>query len=338
MLRVVKALGAAAVAGPLLLGTPSSARAQAAPPLDLTLIGCKKLHRAEVGRILEAELGARLSAGDLPETTAVEVECQGSSVLLRVRDPITRKGVSRLISLETEQPEAHARLVALAATELVLASWSELEFNPNPRVEPEGPAVPPEISALALQTVQDRRVARGLTGQRPVAHSRRPLEAPASEFRLVALASLRKFFDNSGVLFGGGFRLGEDLTNLVSWSVDGMTEAGDLDSVSSQTTTVGAAVLFFQRWRFLTGRIGGGLRLALNASETNGTAGRESSYVVTPMGWPMVMGSLTVRLGRRAFSELSVEGSYSLPISGPDEQRTMSGAWSAMNLGVGVYL
>ncbi|MBN1608421.1 MAG: hypothetical protein JW940_17450 [Polyangiaceae bacterium] len=335
----MKALAAAAVAGALLLGTPSSAWARAGPPLKLTLLGCKKLNQGEVGRILEAELGARLSAGNLPETTEVQVDCLGDSVLLRVRDPITRKGLSRLISLETEQPEAHARLVALAATELVLASWSELEFNPNPRVKSEGPVVPPELSALALQTVHERRVARGLTGRQPAVRFRRRVEPPASELRLAALASLREFFDNSGVLFGGGFRLGEDLTNLVSWSVDGMTEAGALDSVNSQTTTVGAAVLFFQRWRALTGRVGGGLRLALNAREADGTTGRESSYVIAPMGWPMLMSSLTVRLGTKALLELSVEGSYSLPISGPDnEQRTMSGAWCAMNLGLGVYL
>jgi hypothetical protein len=339
MLDVMRALGVAALAGALLLlGAPSSASAQAGPPLKLALLGCSRLDQGEVGRILEAELGARLSAGNLPETTEVVVECLGSYVVLKVRDPITRKGLSRLIALEREKPEAHARLVALAATELVLASWSELEFNPNPRVEPEGPAVPPEISALALQTVQEKRVARGLIVQQPL-RSRRPPEVPVNELRLAALASLRKFFDSSGLLFGGGFRLGEDLTNLVSWSLDGMAEAGDLDAVSVQTTSVGAGVLFFQRWQVLTGRIGGGLQLAATATQARGTPDGKPKYVVTPIGWPMLMSSLTVRLGKRAMSELSVVGSYSVPISGPNEgQRAMRGPWCAMNFGLGVYL
>ena len=339
MLHVVKRLGAAAVAAALVLGMPSSVWAQVGPPLKLALLGCRKLDEGEVGRILEAELGARLSAGNLPETTEVAVECLGSSVVLKVRDPITRKGLSRLISLEKEKPEAHARLVALAATELVLASWSELEFNPKPRVEPEGPVLPPELPAAALQTVQEKRISRGLTTQQPVARSRRPVEPPASELRLAALASLRKFLDNSGVLFGGGFRLGEDLANLVSWSVDGIAEAGDLDSMYVQTTSIGAGILFFQRWQVLTGRIGGGLQLAATATQARGTPDRKPQYVVTPIGWPMLMSSLTVRLGMRAISELSVIGSYSVPISGPNEgQKAMRGPWCAMNFGLGVYL
>jgi hypothetical protein len=350
MLGVVNAFGAACVAVALILGAMSSVWAQTRPPLKLTFLGCVRLNQAEVGRILEAELGGRLNAGDPPETTEVEVECQETRIVLRVRDPITRKGVSRLISLEKQQPEAHARLVALAATELVLASWSELEFNPRPRVEPEGPALAPELSAAALQSVQERRTVRGLTSQ-PSTVRRRRGEPPPSELRLAALASARTFFQNRGVLFGGGFRLGEELTHLVSWSIDGMTEAGRLwvnsgsqrDSVRFQTTTIGAAVLFFQRGRVLTGRVGGGLRLAVSAaepSEADDSAGQKTRYVVTPLGWPMLMSSITLRLGRRAISELSLEGSYStVPISGPDdEQKPIIGAWCAANLGFGVFL
>ncbi|MBN1610852.1 MAG: hypothetical protein JW940_29745 [Polyangiaceae bacterium] len=337
----MKARGAAGAFGAMLVSVAMSA--QAGPPVKLTLLGCKSLAQGEVGRILEAELGARINTGDRPETTEVEVECLGVRIVLRVRDPITRKGVSRQISLEKQQPEAHTRLVALAATELVLASWSELEFNPRPRVEPEGPVLEPEFSAAALQTVQDKRTSRGLTGQPTAVRKRRRGDPPPSELRMVALASARKFFHRDSRLFliGGGFRLGEELTNLVSWSVDGTTEAGetvdsgseDQRSDSIQTTTIGAAVLFFHRGPVLTARVGGGLRLAVTANLGSESAAPGTSYVVSALGWPLLMSSVTVRLGKRALSELSVEGSYST-----DADRNIAGPWGALSLGFGVFL
>ena len=59
--------------------------------------------------------------------------CHDHDAELRVQDPLSRKIVTRHINVGAAAPNARARLIAIATSELVLASWSELETNPDPR-------------------------------------------------------------------------------------------------------------------------------------------------------------------------------------------------------------
>ena len=54
-------------------------------------------------------------------------------------DAITRKSLHRSLGLEAIPAAARARLIALSIAELLSVSWSELDSDPTPPIEPEGP-------------------------------------------------------------------------------------------------------------------------------------------------------------------------------------------------------
>ncbi|MGF1467350.1 MAG: hypothetical protein ACFCGT_14585 [Sandaracinaceae bacterium] len=149
------------------LGAPSAgAQPRRRLPLRLALEACLDVVPGEVRRIVAVELRGALADPALPdrETTRAEVRCEGSSVALRVDDPITGKELSRTLELAGTDPRARPRLLALAVVELVAASWTELASNPTPVVPP---ARPPEGSAArrtALQVAEERDSRRGPTG------------------------------------------------------------------------------------------------------------------------------------------------------------------------------
>lgn len=113
-------------------------RAQVEPLMLLELQHCDDLDETEVRRITAAELGAAAANERGPGVTEVTVSCEGARVIILVRNPLTMKGVQRSFDIRLSDPRSRSRLVAIASTELVLASWSELETNPKPHVEPEG--------------------------------------------------------------------------------------------------------------------------------------------------------------------------------------------------------
>jgi hypothetical protein len=78
--------------------------------------------------------------------------------ILRVIDPTTGKSLERSVALSQAAPTARARLLALAMAELVAASWSELEDNPEPKTAP----------AIPLAPVAAREAARGVVAPRPI--------------------------------------------------------------------------------------------------------------------------------------------------------------------------
>ena len=77
---------------------------------------------------------------------------------MRVIDPTTGKSVERSVALSQAAPTARARLLALAMAELVAASWSELEDNPEPKAAP----------AIPLAPLAAREAARGAIAPRPI--------------------------------------------------------------------------------------------------------------------------------------------------------------------------
>ena len=222
----MKVRGAAGVVVALVSSATVPVWSQETPPVKLEIFHCDTMDEQEVQRIFAAELGARLASEPRLETTQVIVECMGDRSLLRVRDPITRKGLSRAIALRRGEPEAHARLVAIAATELVLASWSELKVNPEPKVEPEGPEVSDAVVEAALRAFT---VSTGDQAEPPRDRGRRRRrgEPPPSELRLLAIGSLRGFKEHRGLIWGGGVRAAEDLSDTVSGIADTASDAKD---------------------------------------------------------------------------------------------------------------
>ncbi len=85
------------------------------------------------------------------------------------------------MALSQAAPTARARLLALAIAELVAASWSELENNPEPRAPPSAPLAPADA----------REAARGVIAPLPI--------------ELAAVADAR-LLASRDLLFGGGAR------------------------------------------------------------------------------------------------------------------------------------
>ncbi|HXI57220.1 MAG TPA: hypothetical protein VNO55_14225 [Polyangia bacterium] len=152
------------------------------PRVSIAVVGCDDALAGEAQRIAAIELRAALVEGP-PDvaTTQITATCEATSANLRVLDPTTGKSVERSVALSQAAPAARARLLALAIAELVAASWSELENNPQPRAPP----------AAALAPVAAREAAREVIAPLPI------------ELGAVADAHLLASRD---LIFGGGAR------------------------------------------------------------------------------------------------------------------------------------
>ncbi|MFZ5891551.1 MAG: hypothetical protein ACOY0T_10910 [Myxococcota bacterium] len=329
----------------------------------MVLRGCGEIREAEVERIVAAELGSQSANEPEPtDPTWILGSCQGSRVLLEVVDVVSRKTLRRNFDFGRASPKARARLIAIASSELVLASWAELALHPHLRVEPEGPAPLPErkqaASARASQpheheTPLDIAAAEAWAGSEdlpPAPRQRWFDELPPERrrFRITALGSMRNFFTTDGALLGGGLRLSEERLVLTCWSLDALYETGAFElggrDYRVDSWSLGGMLYVYGRGRFVTGRIGAGLRAGLSAATTTqsspeGLPPPPSTRVLTPWGWPMLAASASLGRPPIAF-ELAIESGYvAVPIA-PSSQGGVSlrGVWFAAQVGLSLFL
>jgi hypothetical protein len=246
---------------------------------------CEGVVETEVERVLAAELGAEANADDqAQDPTWIVARCAGSRVIIEVNDGISRKTLRRSFDLGTAAPQARGRLIAIAASELVLAGWAELAVRPKLRVEPEGDPASAANIETAVQRAKRRfsdeawpidppaqPVADGEPGrpseERP--HGERKgtwftLQPPERRlFRIVPLGSVRGFFGHDGLLKGGGLLLGEERLVGSGWAVDALVESGTIDSFRIDSYTLGAELYVYASSRYVTVRAGAGLRAGL---------------------------------------------------------------------------
>jgi hypothetical protein len=247
-------------------------------------------------------------------------------VIVRVRDPLSRKAIQRSFDIALSDPKARSRLVALASSELILASWAELRVNPRLKVVPEGPEPNPKMVQAARETLDT-------FDWRPKPQHWYDAETPKDRLvRLTFLGAFRSFFDGTGHLWGGGVRVGEERFKAVSWAVDCLVETGDLKTPGGvyrvDTGTLGAGLFVFKRWGFFTAHLGAGLRLAAVSSTPGSTT-------LAPWGWPLAASAMTFRLGEGVVAELSGEIGYAvLPVPGASDP-SVRGWWFSAQAGVG---
>ena len=108
---------------------------------------------------------------DVAVTEGDKVEAQ-----LKFGVSVNTYGVNDLVAVVDQVPDHDidklvARWIALAASELVLSSWVELETDPAPQVQPEGPAVPAPVRRAAQAAV--RRLTPPRSGPREAGSRRR---------------------------------------------------------------------------------------------------------------------------------------------------------------------
>jgi hypothetical protein len=153
------------------------------------------------------------------------------------------------------------------------------------------------------------------------------------------MASMRSFLSDRGSLWGGGVRVSEERFSRLSWSGDFIYEAGTLHAEDRDYTvrsgTFGGWLMLYTRNRFLTARLGAGLRMGVVASPSEDPDGDSDSALV-PWGWPLAATSLTIANGPVAL-EFSAEGGYTaLPIGGATG-RSVRGGWVSVQFGIGFW-
>ena len=329
-------------------GTEARPLGNALLVVRVLLKGCSELREREVERILATELAVDASHSEsVREPTWVVVTCEESKAIVEVHDPLSRKIVQRRFDFGTSNPKARSRLVALAAAELVLASWAELAVLPEPRIAPEGAPASPEQRRLIRERVVGPKVKTVLLGTDP--NIARESEGPNGErivygdytwerfpgrsiSRVIALGSIRKFPGSDGQLFGGGARFGTDLVPLHGWAVDALVESGTLGGVKVDSFSAGAMLYFVgESGRHMIARAGAGLRAGLLRGSGNN--------VVFPAfwGWPMLAIAVDARFDSLII-EISSEAGYATLPSRPGSSESSSGVWVGAQVGLGLAL
>jgi hypothetical protein len=314
------------------------AHADEPPLVMLELSHCDELEETEVRRIVAAELGARAANIAGQDVTQITVRCEGTRVAIHVEDPLSRKAVQRSFDIGLSDPRARARLVAIAATELVLASWVELETNRHPHVEPTGAEASPAAKKAAREIAKDLLT----EAYEPKIRNWYETETPKNRMlRLVPLFSARSFFDYKGTLWGGGVRIGEERFRFLSWAADVLLESGTIQGTDTDyqvtTGTLGATLFAYAHSGYLTGRIGAGLRTGFAGSTPLRGGGPGGTSSLVPWGWPLGAASVTLLLARGFGLDLSGEGGYVvLPARGGGA--TLSGFWVSGQIGITIVL
>jgi hypothetical protein len=124
--------------------------------VHLAVENCDSLDEASVRRLFTADLGSPTTVEVGNEVTEVTIACEGERVVVRVKDPLSRKTLRRSFDRHSFGNQAESRVIAIAASELVLASWAELAANPTPKVLGEGEPAKPEALASARTVVRER--------------------------------------------------------------------------------------------------------------------------------------------------------------------------------------
>jgi hypothetical protein len=322
-----------------------NARADAPRPahVEMHIDPCAPVDADDARRIVAIELRAEVADPSTtdPATTRVEVACVDRVVELRVTDPLTGKSLTRRVALADQPKKSRSRLLALAIAELIAASWSELETNPEPAVAPAAPPAPVEEKEAARRTVASRVPPPMRVGApRPVAP---PVQFEDHGVRVSAVVGTRWFMVGSDPLFGIGARATFDLAAGPEISIDAMAESGSVSSalgtIAVDSWTVGAAASAHRTFGRLTLHAGGGLRLGLAhfSGDPSSSALTEGRTLSAPWGGPMLTSGGLFDLGRRFALSLDAEVGYAalparaLVSSGPDAR--VEGAFLGATVG-----
>lgn len=266
-----------------------------------------------------------------PELSAAAASAHADLVELRVDDAVTGKSLWRSIELQKADPGVRARLLSLALSELIFASWAELLVTPEPAV----PAATPAASAAARQATSVQ-VERKL-----------PRAVPPLGVQLSGLGAAFVLWGEPSVCFGGGARATGDHRYHLGWDLDVLLQHGAtatvLGTVNRDLVSARAALLFHQRVPYLTLRGGLGVRLgaAKLAGEPADPKTTLGAAVWGPWGGPLLTLGLSAAAARVRL-DLSLEAGYVVsPVAarvGGVRAVALDGTWFGIQLGLGSFL
>jgi hypothetical protein len=296
------------------------------PSVRIDVDPCVAVKADDVKKIVTVELGALVVDASPDPTTHVHTTCKAGLVELVVDDPITGKSLSRSVDILSSAPKARARLLALAIVELVAASWTELEKNPEPRVPPAGPKAPETAKIAARHAIAPPPRAR--------------------TWRVLAFGEERTFFPRTGPLHGFGVRIGNDRWR-VGWAAD-MTYAlgnvpASLGAISVDLVSAALSANLHYATPMLTTRIGPGLRVGsarLSGVPIDDTV--EGRSVRGPWVMPFLHASLTLHPFESIAFDGGLEAGWVIRSvranANGERQAAIDGFSIAATLGLGVSL
>lgn len=329
--RFVILAAAVAIAG--------AGRAHAQSPSDgrlavaLRVDPCVSADPVEVERLFRLELATSVpdavAAEPGDDVTVVELGCDGPFVELRVQDPVTGKSLTRRIDLASTT-KGRERLLALAAMELLVASWIELEATPEPVVQPVTARAAPS-ARLRARTAARRQLPA-------------PVGPPAAWLTTTSVVGAA-VVGGPGFQRGGGVRVVRDRRAGLGWSADVVahtrTETVTLGTATVTTISAslgGHAHRSVGRWR-----VRAGLGARLGASTIAGDAGDrpdvEESQITGLTGGPLVRFGVELRVAGHAAVALDLESGWHLFELGGlvdgEREAAVDGGWASAQLALG---
>jgi hypothetical protein len=292
-------------------------------PLRLVFESCADIDQATVSRVVSMELEAALAdEGQGDVLTTAQAECADGRVRLTIDDPVTGKSTTRTVDLAGQPRGLRSRLLGLAISEAVLASWIELKLRPEPTPPPDA-AASPEVRREAAH-ITERRLQ--VTSQARVSGAWEIVAGPATRWFASGVLTFglaggaRHWFDNHP-LAGVGLELdasyGDHLvTEAVVVAEDGKEDEKVDEKVLVHGTAAGFSfgpcLLMRSSFSRIVVTAGAGARLALARLSAEPVGLR-----VGGAGWrgwtgPFLAADVSVPLSDSLFLRAGVEIGYVL--------------------------
>ncbi len=321
------------------------------PRLDVSLhvATCVPVNAREVRSVFSIELRTSMPAAslrDVPGASRIDVSCQGRLVVLRVRDAVTGKTLSRRIDVSRTPRRGRDRLVALAAMELLVASWVELETTGGTRL--------PGVDASA--SAQTRRSARAVA-------SRHLSRAPRTPWRDTVVAFGAISGEDYGLASGGGVRWTRDYlrsgSDRLRGGGDRLRGGGDrgrgfsfdvlfdtarvtvpLGAVRVRTMQLSGAAHGYRTWQSVRWRGAAGARLGVITMSgiASDPATTDADTVLGLSFGPLLRAGAERSLGPVVASVSAEVGYHLLDVGGlvnRVREVSVQGPWLTLQLGVG---
>jgi len=312
----------------------------------LDIAPCADVSRTEVERRLALELGARVLGENetSKESCRARVSCEENGhVLLRIDDPLTQKSLSRSLDLKNQNPAVRARVLAVAITELLHASFTELLLDKRADKAPRNQTEPSTQTATPKQTVS--LPPPPATPLRTATHKDPP--TPPWDLSLGVLGSVLLQRDEPWLFLGGGVGFVADHAHHVGLGLEAQTLVSQvvLAQGNVRSDLVGARISLHGHARasgFVL-RGGGGLRLGVVRHAGQPISDEKASSLALWGPWlsPGLYASATAEIGRLRM-DFSIEGSYALiPVLGRvdgEVRAQLTGPQLLLSVGLGTKL
>jgi hypothetical protein len=276
-------------------------------PLRLELQPCADVDQATIRRVVAMELDAALAdEGQSAAVTTAKAECSEGRVSLTIDDPVTGKSSTRTVDLNGQPPAVRSRLLGLAISEAVLASWIELHLAHEQRWSP----------TMTLATFEARRDAAEIAERR--LQSRPP--EPASPATDVGAGPSARWFSSGLRMFGAAARVRHWLGAYPSAGVGldadggyGTADTPDLAHASAASASLAPALFVRADIARVEVTAAAGWRMGLaRLSAEPSSPRRWGGASLRGWGGPFLSVELGVPLSRSVFLHAEVESGYAL--------------------------